>query len=121
MLCRYYDTGSVRPGMIGGSKPKVATMSVVDTIAGYKMENPTMFAWEIRERLIADGVCSPESLPSVSSINRYFFYQFTYLFICLFVCLLVCVFVCLFYFIYLFIYFVIKILDTDIKKKYINN
>ena len=43
------------PGMIGGSKPKVATPEVVGKIEGYKRENPTIFAWEIREKLISDG------------------------------------------------------------------
>lgn len=57
--------------MIGGSKPKVATPPVVDAIANYKRENPTMFAWEIRDRLLAEGVCSQDNVPSVSSINRY--------------------------------------------------
>ena len=58
------------PGMVGGSKPKVATPEVVDKIEGYKKENPTIFAWEIRERLIAEGVCKNSTAPSVSSINR---------------------------------------------------
>ncbi|KAA0202065.1 hypothetical protein HAZT_HAZT001396 [Hyalella azteca] len=58
------------PGMIGGSKPKVATPQVVNKIEGYKRENPTIFAWEIREKLIADGVCTNSTAPSVSSINR---------------------------------------------------
>lgn len=39
-------------GVIGGSKPKVATPRVVECIAGYKRANPTMFAWEIRQKLI---------------------------------------------------------------------
>ena len=56
--------------MIGGSKPKVATPHVVDTISKYKKDNPTMFAWEIRDRLLAEGVCSQDNVPSVSSINR---------------------------------------------------
>ncbi|XP_003740426.1 homeobox protein engrailed [Galendromus occidentalis] len=56
--------------VIGGSKPKVATPQVVSTIESYKRENPTIFAWEIRERLISDGVCSNATAPSVSSINR---------------------------------------------------
>ena len=56
--------------MIGGSKPKVATPNVVDAIADYKIDNPTMFAWEIRDRLLAEGVCTQENVPSVSSINR---------------------------------------------------
>jgi hypothetical protein len=67
---RYYETGSFKAGVIGGSKPKVATPHVVDAIADYKRENPTMFAWEIRDRLLAEGICNQENVPSVSSINR---------------------------------------------------
>ncbi len=67
----YYETGSIKPGVIGGSKPKVATPKVVDKIAEYKRQNPTMFAWEIRDRLLAEGVCDSDTVPSVSSINRW--------------------------------------------------
>ncbi|XP_071130241.1 paired box protein Pax-5-like isoform X17 [Mytilus edulis] len=70
ILGRYYETGSIKPGVIGGSKPKVATPKVVDAITRYKHENPTMFAWEIRDRLLSEGVCTSENVPSVSSINR---------------------------------------------------
>lgn len=31
---------------------------------------PTLFAWEIRDKLINDNVCTNENIPSVSSINR---------------------------------------------------
>lgn len=71
LLFRYYETGSFKAGVIGGSKPKVATPPVVDAIANYKRENPTMFAWEIRDRLLAEGICSQDNVPSVSSINRW--------------------------------------------------
>ncbi|KAF1759674.1 hypothetical protein GCK72_016141 [Caenorhabditis remanei] len=70
ILGRFYSTGSVRPGVIGGSKPKVATPRVVECIAGYKRVNPTMFAWEIRQKLIEDQICGEDNVPSVSSINR---------------------------------------------------
>ncbi|XP_072342155.1 paired box protein Pax-8-like isoform X1 [Scyliorhinus torazame] len=70
ILGRYYETGSIMPGVIGGSKPKVATPTVVEKIAEYKRQNPTMFAWEIRDRLLAEGVCNNDTVPSVSSINR---------------------------------------------------
>nr|XP_023676426.1 paired box protein Pax-8-like isoform X1 [Paramormyrops kingsleyae] len=70
ILGRYYETGSIKPGVIGGSKPKVATPKVVDKIAEYKRQNPTMFAWEIRDRLLSEGVCDNDTVPSVSSINR---------------------------------------------------
>uniref|UniRef100_A0A1A9WYB2 Paired domain-containing protein n=1 Tax=Glossina brevipalpis TaxID=37001 RepID=A0A1A9WYB2_9MUSC len=69
----YYETGSFKAGVIGGSKPKVATPPVVDAIANYKRENPTMFAWEIRDRLLSEGICSQDNVPSVSSINRQLF------------------------------------------------
>ena len=29
-----------------------------------------MFAWEIRDRLLSDGICDADNIPSVSSINR---------------------------------------------------
>ncbi|XP_028278864.1 paired box protein Pax-2a isoform X3 [Parambassis ranga] len=70
ILGRYYETGSIKPGVIGGSKPKVATPKVVEKIAEYKRQNPTMFAWEIRDRLLAEAVCDNDTVPSVSSINR---------------------------------------------------
>lgn len=67
---RYYETGSIKPGVIGGSKPKVATPNVVSKIEDYKQENPSIFAWEIRDRLLQEGVCDKNNVPSVSSINR---------------------------------------------------
>lgn len=70
ILTKYNSTGSIKPGLIGGSKPKVATSNVIESITSYKIRNPNMFAWEIREKLITDGVCSNDKAPSVSSINR---------------------------------------------------
>ncbi|CAL8358202.1 unnamed protein product [Lota lota] len=70
ILGRYYETGSIRPRAIGGSKPRVATQVVVGKIATYKRECPSIFAWEIRDRLLAEGVCTNDNIPSVSSINR---------------------------------------------------
>lgn len=49
---------------------QVATPSVVKKILRMKQEQPTMFAWEIREQLARQGACDPQSLPSVSSVNR---------------------------------------------------
>ena len=52
ILNRYQETGSIRPGVIGGSKPRVATPEVENKIEEYKRDNPGMFSWEIRERLV---------------------------------------------------------------------
>uniref|UniRef100_A0A182XA88 Paired domain-containing protein n=1 Tax=Anopheles quadriannulatus TaxID=34691 RepID=A0A182XA88_ANOQN len=67
ILNRYQETGSIRPGVIGGSKPKVATPEVEARIEDMKKMNPGIFSWEIREKLIKEGVMDP---PSVSSISR---------------------------------------------------
>lgn len=69
-IIRFQETGSIKPGVIGGSKPKVATPIVVEAIANYKRQNPTMFAWEIRDRLLNEQICDSDNIPSVSSINR---------------------------------------------------
>ncbi|XP_067099293.1 paired box protein Pax-1a isoform X1 [Osmerus mordax] len=70
ILARYNETGSILPGAIGGSKPRVTTPNVVKNIREYKQGDPGIFAWEIRDRLLADGVCDKYNVPSVSSISR---------------------------------------------------
>ncbi|XP_030627898.1 paired box protein Pax-1 [Chanos chanos] len=70
ILARYNETGSILPGAIGGSKPRVTTPNVVKSIRDYKQSDPGIFAWEIRDRLLADGVCDKYNVPSVSSISR---------------------------------------------------
>lgn len=70
ILGRYFETGTVKPRAIGGSKPRVATPEVVRKIAAFKRECPSIFAWEIRERLMAEQVCDSEGVPSVSIIAR---------------------------------------------------
>ncbi|NWI68869.1 PAX4 protein, partial [Todus mexicanus] len=70
ILGHYYRTGAVEPKAIGGSKPRMATPEVVAKIAQLKLEQPSLFAWEIRRLLHAEGVCARNRTPSVSSINR---------------------------------------------------
>lgn len=48
----------------------MATPKVVTKIEDYKQENPSIFAWEIRDRLLQENICDKNSVPSVSSINR---------------------------------------------------
>lgn len=68
---RYYETGSIKPRAIGGSKPRVATSCVVTKIADYKRECPSIFAWEIRDRLLSEGVCNNDTIPSVSPFTLF--------------------------------------------------
>lgn len=52
------------------SLQQVATPTVVKKILRFKQENPSMFAWEIRDQLLAQRICDPNTIPSVSSVNR---------------------------------------------------
>uniref|UniRef100_A0A669QNB7 Paired box protein Pax-6 n=1 Tax=Phasianus colchicus TaxID=9054 RepID=A0A669QNB7_PHACC len=70
ILSRYYRTGSLRPKSFGGSKPRAVTPAVVARIAQLKREQPSLFAWEIRQKLQLEGLCGNLRTPSVSSINR---------------------------------------------------
>ena len=70
ILQRFNETGSILPGTIGGSKPRVTTPNVVDAIRAYKIKDPGIFAWEIRDKLLEDNVCDKFNVPSVSSISR---------------------------------------------------
>ncbi|KAK9717059.1 Paired box domain [Popillia japonica] len=66
ILARYHETGSILPGAIGGSKPRVTTPKVVAYIKDLKQKDPGIFAWEIRDRLLTDGVCDKYNVPSHS-------------------------------------------------------
>ena len=83
ILTRFYQTGSIRPGSTGGSKPKqVTTPQVVRRIIELKCQSPTLFAWEIRDLLRRERQQQQQQhnqgssnsaafvIPSISSINR---------------------------------------------------
>ncbi len=78
ILNRYQETGSIKPGIIGGSGGKNNNNKAADNkdetidkrIEEYRAENPGIFSWEIRDKLVEEGVCSPDNAPSVSSISR---------------------------------------------------
>ncbi|CAF0932449.1 unnamed protein product [Adineta steineri] len=72
ILSRYAETGSIKPGSIGGSKPRILPVNIEQKIDEYKNTYPhgPMLVWEIRERLVRDGVCKPTSLPSLSTLTR---------------------------------------------------
>ncbi|XP_078374811.1 protein gooseberry-like [Oculina patagonica] len=70
LLSKYRKTGSIQPGGEGVGLPRVITPRIAQRILEYKEEQPRLFSWEIRDRLVQEGLCSKESLPSLSSISR---------------------------------------------------
>lgn len=43
ILNRYQETGSIRPGVIGGSKPRIVSHEVEKRIEEYRSDNPGMY------------------------------------------------------------------------------
>ncbi|XP_050413904.1 paired box protein Pax-3 isoform X1 [Patella vulgata] len=70
ILQRYQETGTIQPGMIGGSKPRIAPSDIEQRIEELKRENPNIFSWEIRDKLLEERLCDKRTVPTVSSISR---------------------------------------------------
>ena len=70
ILQRFHETGSIKPGAIGGSKPRINKTHIEEQIDKYRKENPSILSYEIRNKLIEDGICDFNNVPSISSISR---------------------------------------------------
>ncbi|XP_065207663.1 paired box protein Pax-6-like [Planococcus citri] len=76
ILTRFYETGSIKPGSIGGNKNKhsVNATTMVKKIFRCKQENPTLFSWEIRNHLRGQTNWDPNfaatNNPSVNKMLR---------------------------------------------------
>lgn len=80
ILNRYQETGSIRPGVIGGSKPRVATPEIEARIEEMKRDNPGIFSWEIREKLVKvrNWWFFLKSYINIYIIILYIYYYFMY-------------------------------------------
>ena len=70
LLSKYQKTGSINPGGANVGRPRVITPKIEENIEEYRREQPGIFSWELRDRLLSENVCSRENLPSLSSISR---------------------------------------------------
>lgn len=70
ILNRYQETGSIRPGVVGGSKFRSITTEIEEKIESYKKNNPNIISIIVRENLIKDGFCKNENAPPISAITR---------------------------------------------------
>lgn len=71
ILQRYAETGSIKPGSIGGSKPRITTPQIEAKILAYKKETPSILCYQIRKRLLDENVCDTNTVPSVSAIAKF--------------------------------------------------
>ena len=70
LLSKYQKTGSIQPGGKGVGRPRVITPQIARRIDQYLKEQPGIYSWEIRDRLLQDNICRLENIPSLSSISR---------------------------------------------------
>lgn len=70
ILNRFQETGSYKPGVIGGSKPRIASPEIEARIREIRKLHPNISTEQIREKLIQMGICDKNSAPSLSSITR---------------------------------------------------
>ena len=56
-----------------GKDGKYVILYLFSRISDYKRECPSIFAWEIRDRLLSDGICNNDNVPSVSTITYLIF------------------------------------------------
>lgn len=70
ILNRYQETGSIRPGVVGGSKYRSITTEIEEKIESYKRSNPNIISIIVRENLIKDGFCKIENAPPIAAITR---------------------------------------------------
>ena len=70
ILARFNETGSIAPIKHRGRRPIKSTPKVIEKIREYKVEDPAITAEKIMNRLLADGVCNKDSLPSQPYIYK---------------------------------------------------
>lgn len=70
ILNKYQETGSFRPGVIGGSKPRNTTPEIETRIYEIRKQDPSILSWQIKDKLIQMGICDKNTAPSISSISR---------------------------------------------------
>ena len=53
----------------GGSEADVVTGDVLHSIEIWKLQRPSIYARETQNRLLLEGICDRDKLPSISAIN----------------------------------------------------
>ena len=72
ILCRYQETGSIKPGSSGGAKNRSVPAHIEKIIMDWFSERPdgNLFSYEVRERLLTEKHCDRHTLPSVSAVTK---------------------------------------------------
>lgn len=71
LLAKFEETGSIDSKHERKGRPKVITSDIELKIDQYRSEQPGIFTWELRERLIKEGCFNRQNAPSLTSISRF--------------------------------------------------
>ena len=70
LLSKYNETGSFQPGRAKRKTSRDVSNQVRKKIEDYKSENPSIFSWEVKDRLLQEGECTKQTVPPLSVISR---------------------------------------------------
>lgn len=70
ILNKFFETGSVEPGALPSTTTREMTPEILENIKEYIQEQPDIFSWEVRDRLLVDGICAKATLPSMDKISQ---------------------------------------------------
>ena len=70
LLSKYNDTGSFEPGRAKRKTSRDVSSEVKNKIEEYRNTAPGIFSWEVKEKLVTDGLCTKENLPPLTVISR---------------------------------------------------
>ena len=69
-IINHYAHGTLFPFCRGGSEADVVTEDVLHCIEIWKLLRPSIYTREIQNRLLHEGICDRDKLPSISAINQ---------------------------------------------------
>lgn len=62
--------GTIQPFTTGGGKVSVMRDDILEVIEIRKLQKPSIYTAEIRSRLLLEGICTLDDLPSIDAINK---------------------------------------------------
>ena len=69
IINHYAHHGTLIPFCHGGSEADVVTDDLLHCIEIWKLQRPSVYAREIQNRLLLEGICDRDKLLSMSAIN----------------------------------------------------
>ena len=66
----FVNFGTTTPFCQGGREQSKLTLDILEVIEMWKLRQPSMYAYEIQNRLLAENICNPQNVPSLGCIRH---------------------------------------------------